>query len=258
MSLLRYRPLVLALAAAGLTACGGDDSSSSADASAPSVSSTPGAAANAEAVIAQTPGTTTATANGACTIPAVAAVPDAQQVWDINTGAFPPDQVKTDDWLPLNIALDTLNVTSSSPCFAITKASDTVTNVNINGQPAISITRDAHGLNIQSTTVAPVAFRLSGTGNTPITLNSNTDYALALNNANITSPDGPAINLQSAKTAFIDLQGENTLRDSANWTKRTTPAGEEMDLKATMFAEGPMVFRGTGSLTINGTPQHAL
>ncbi|MDO4233224.1 MAG: carbohydrate-binding domain-containing protein, partial [Lautropia sp.] len=84
------------------------------------------------------------------------------------------------------------------------------------------------------------------------------DYELELANASITSPDGPALNLQSKKTAFIDLQGENTLRDSAAWTKRTTPAGEEMDLKGTLFSEGALVIRGSGSLDISGTPQHAL
>lgn len=249
--LLRYRPLILALATAGLTACGGNDGASSNTATA-----APGTVGVADT--APAPAAGPVTASGTCTMPAAAPAAGAEAAWDIGTGAHAPDQISTDDWLPLTLTLDSLAVSSTSPCFTVTRASDTLTHVSVQGQPAITLSRDAHGLTIRSTTTAPIAFRLTGSGSTPITLYSDADHELELVNASITSPDGPALNLQSAKTAFIDLHGQNTLRDSATWSNRTTPAGAPMDLKATLFAEGPLVIRGSGSLDIQATPQHAL
>lgn len=180
--------------------------------------------------------------------------------WNIHTGSHAPDLADTSGWLPLSIALDTLEVSSASPRLSVNRASSSMATVSVDGMAAITLTRDSYGLTIRNQLSGDthVAFNLSGAGVTPLTVYSANDYKLALSGAAIASGDGPALNLQSKQTAFIELTGINTLTDSATWSARTRDDGSAMDLKATLFAEGPVVFSGSGSLAISATPRHAL
>lgn len=236
------RPLLLlpTLTALSLAACGGDSSDSS--------NST------------NTSGTTTSTTSTTSTTTGTTSTSTVSGDWNLSTGAYDPDEADTSTWLPLSIALDTLTASSSSSRLSVVATSSTVTTVSLDGNAVITLTRDAYGLTIRSTLSADthIAYQLQGSGTTPITLYSDNDYQLLLSSASIASPDGPALNLQSKSTAFVQLSGASTLSDSATWTARTTDDGDEMDLKSTFFAEGPLVFRGDGSLSIRATSQHAL
>jgi hypothetical protein len=180
--------------------------------------------------------------------------------WNISTGAYAPDAADTSGYLPLAIALDSLTVSSTSSRLTVTATSSSVATVALDGAAAITLTRDSYGLTVRSTLSGDthVAYQLAGTGSTPITVYSDNDYKLVLNGATLTSGDGPALNLQSKQTAFVELSGASTLADSSTYSSRTTDDGDDMDLKATLFAEGPLVFSGSGSLKITATPKHAL
>lgn len=79
---------------------------------------------------------------------------------------------------------------------------------------------------------------------------SDKQFNLILNGVGITNNDGPAINIQSGENATIYLATGtyNTLTDGATYA--TAPNNE--DQGAAFFAEGTLVFKGAGHLTING------
>ena len=80
---------------------------------------------------------------------------------------------------------------------------------------------------------------------------SEKKYKLVLSDADITSDDGPAIDLQSAKRAFVVLEGSSRLADSPVYSE----TGE--DRKATLFAEGKILVSGSGSLSVCARHKHA-
>lgn len=79
---------------------------------------------------------------------------------------------------------------------------------------------------------------------------SDKRFNLIMNGVGITNLDGPAINIQSNEKASVYLVPGtyNTLTDGATYA---TPPNNE-DQGAAFFAEGTLLFKGTGHLTING------
>ncbi len=75
---------------------------------------------------------------------------------------------------------------------------------------------------------------------------SDKKFELLLSDAQISNPEGAAINIQSGN-CFVVLEGENTLSDgaSAQYTKTN-----DEDEKAVFFAEDDLRFSGKGSLNI--------
>lgn len=292
-----HRFLWLALLAAGLAACGGGDDDSGAaglpviTAQPQSVSIASGATATLS-VVATGSGTlryqwhldgsaisgataashTTAAAgsytvvvsNEAGSVSSDAAIvtvhPGVSHAWDMATGAYAPDLADTSAYLPLHIALDSLGVSSPSARLSVSQVGDSEISVALDGAAAITITRDAYGATVRSTLDGGthVAYQLSGSGSTPVTVYSANDYKLVLSHAHITSGDGPALNLQSPHTAFIELAGSSTLAGAPAYSGRTADDGSAMDLKAALFAEGPLVIGGSGALRIQAAAGHAL
>lgn len=102
-------------------------------------------------------------------------------------------------------------------------------------------------------TVAAVAFEVSGTTTDgSLKIYSDKKYKLVLNSVSIKNNDGPAINIQSGKRAFIIVNGTNTLEDGATYASSTE------DQKGTFFSEGQLIFSGEGTLNITGNNKHAL
>lgn len=118
----------------------------------------------------------------------------------------------------------------------------------------VTITQSGDDITIIST-VKAVAYEISGTtGNGSVKIYSDNKFQLTLNGANITSSNGPAINIQSKKRSFIVLADNttNTLADGTSYTASTE------DMKGTIFSEGQMIFSGNGSLTVKGNYKHAI
>lgn len=76
---------------------------------------------------------------------------------------------------------------------------------------------------------------------------------ITLNSVSITNPNGAAINVQGTqsspnkgKAVYIDVIGSNTLTDGSSYTD--TPSDE--DEKGVIFAEGQIIFTGSGTLSI--------
>ncbi len=118
----------------------------------------------------------------------------------------------------------------------------------------VVITQDGANITVNSS-IAGVAYEVSGTTtNGSLKIYSSKKYKLSLNSATITNTTGPAINLQSSKTAFIILEGESTLTDAATYSNIPT----DEDAKATLFSEGQLVFSGTGKLNVAANYKHAI
>ncbi|UFH56818.1 carbohydrate-binding domain-containing protein [Spirosoma sp. KNUC1025] len=138
--------------------------------------------------------------------------------------------------------------------------------VAINFGSTVSITNPLSGKGVTITetngdvvinaTVAEVEYQLSGTTtNGSVKIYSDKKFKLTLNGVNITNTDGPAINIQSSKRAFVVLADNttNTLTDGAAY-----PTSSTEDMKATLFSEGQLIFSGTGRLSLKGNYKHAI
>ncbi|PZP46652.1 MAG: hypothetical protein DI598_11855 [Pseudopedobacter saltans] len=120
----------------------------------------------------------------------------------------------------------------------------------------VTITTSGNDVTITST-VSSVAYVVSGTTtNGSVKLYSDNKYKLTLSGANITNSDGPAINIQSKKRGFIVLADgtTNTLTDGSTYATATNSE----DQKGTLFAEGQIIFSGSGNLTVKGNYKHAI
>ena len=120
----------------------------------------------------------------------------------------------------------------------------------------VEISVDASGrVTVNATTDTELTYRLTGSGTGAFKLYSVKKQTLVLDNLSLTSPDGPALNIQSKKKTTIDLpEGTaSSLTDAATYT----PDGTE-DMKGAIFSEGQIVFSGTGTLNVSGLYKHAI
>lgn len=108
---------------------------------------------------------------------------------------------------------------------------------------------------VVTSTATGVAYTLTGTTpNGSFKIYSDKKYLITLNNVSLTNNDGPAINMQSKKRAFIVLADgtTNTLADGATYATSTE------DQKGTIFTEGQVIFSGAGILNVTGNYKHGI
>ncbi|MBR1630567.1 MAG: carbohydrate-binding domain-containing protein, partial [Paludibacteraceae bacterium] len=79
-------------------------------------------------------------------------------------------------------------------------------------------------------------------------------YEVDLNGLTLCNVDGPALNLQSNKRAYVVLVDgtENTISDGASY------AVSSEDQKGAVFANGKLLFSGAGELNVTGNCKHAV
>lgn len=150
-------------------------------------------------------------------------------VTDENDSAY-NDYVENSPWNKvINIAFDGGNatVTGSVPGVAIQRNGAHLTIMNMSG---------------------PVKFVISGkTDNGSLKFYGDKRFQVLLNGAEITNPNGAAINNQGGKTFYVVLADGtvNRLQDGENYTMV-----DEEDQKAALFSEGQIVFSGHGDLSV--------
>lgn len=119
----------------------------------------------------------------------------------------------------------------------------------------VSITADGDQITIQST-AEEVEYILSGiTTAGSVKIESDYKFKLTLNGVQITNPNGPAVNIQSGKRAFVELK-EGSVNKLTDGTAYKEVSGE--DMKGAFFSEGQLLFSGTGSLQVEGNYKHAI
>lgn len=115
-----------------------------------------------------------------------------------------------------------------------------------NDVDGVTVSLDGANVTVKSS-VAGVNYVLSGvTADGQFKIYSDKKFSLTLNGVSITNPDGPAINSQSGKRAFVVLADgtTNTLTDGTDY------ATSSEDQKGTLFAEGKLIFSGSGKLRV--------
>lgn len=121
-----------------------------------------------------------------------------------------------------------------------------------NAVTGVTVTTSGADVTVTST-VAEVAYEITGsTTDGMLKIYSDKKYKLTLNGVSIKNNDGPAINIQSGKRAFIVLSGTNILEDGAAYATSTE------DQKGTFFSEGQLIFSGTGTLAITANNKHGI
>ena len=107
-----------------------------------------------------------------------------------------------------------------------------------------------------TSTVEQVEYVLSGSSSDgTFKLYSDNKFKLTLNGITLHHADGPAINIQSGKRAYVVIADNtiNSLSDGSSYTS----AGKE-DMKACFFSEGQLVFSGNGTLNIAANYKHGI
>ena len=140
-------------------------------------------------------------------------------------------------------------------------ASDTVKFIYENESVSVVNPLAFEGVNVEvegafvivnaTTDTKDINFKLSGnTENGTFKIYTSKRFNLILSGLSITNPQGPAINVQSKKKTTVILADEtiNTLTDGTNYTN---PPNDE-DQKGAFFSEATLVFKGNGTLIING------
>lgn len=151
---------------------------------------------------------------------------------------------KSDDTLSNHTFDYTCNIVYSSNGATVSDLPDSVTlTSNSNGNVVLT-----------GTTSKNVNYKVTGSGTGSLKIYSDHLYKVELAGVTLTAADGPAINLQSKKRAFIiaDAGTVNALTDAAEYATSTE------DQKATLFSEGQMVFGGTGTINVTGNAKHGV
>ena len=78
-------------------------------------------------------------------------------------------------------------------------------------------------------------------------LYSDVRQAVKLSDLSLTNPSGAAINIQCKRLTYIEIEGVNSLSDGSS---AAYSVGDE-DCKAVLFAEGSLMFSGTGILQVS-------
>ena len=121
-------------------------------------------------------------------------------------------------------------------------------NATVTGSvPGVAIQRNGAHLTIMNMS-GPVKFVVSGkTDNGSLKFYGDKRFQVLLNGAEITNPNGAAINNQGGKTFYVVLADGtvNRLQDGENYTMV-----DEEDQKAALFSEGQIVFSGHGELSV--------
>ena len=97
-------------------------------------------------------------------------------------------------------------------------------------------------------------YTLSGTITGGVTINTEEDVKLILNNVNIKNSKGPAIYVISANNTVIYLNEgtTNTVEDGSAYS------GYDQDVNACIYSKDDLTFDGTGSLTVKANYQDGI
>jgi trimeric autotransporter adhesin len=153
------------------------------------------------------------------------------------------------------IDIDTIEMNDSTVYLIYQQSAVTISNP-YEGQGVTITTAGADVVVKNTSEIRDIRFSLYGkTSNGMFKLYSDKRCYLFLNGVNITNQDGPALNIQSDKKAFIHLiDGTSSLlADGATYTDAPMNGdGLPEDQDAVLFSEGDLEFIGGGSLTITG------
>lgn len=93
-------------------------------------------------------------------------------------------------------------------------------------------------------------YTLEGILNGSITVNTNDNVKLILNNITINSSNSSCIYIEKANDFYIELIGNNTLNDTNNY--------KNVDINSTIYSKSNMTIEGNGTININANYKNAI
>ena len=132
----------------------------------------------------------------------------------------------------------------------ITITFNTTGNATVSGDDIGIVTVSGNDVIATNTSEMVVMYVLTGTTTDGFfKLYSSKKQAIVLNGANITNPDGAAINNQSKKRTFVVVNDgtKNYLSDGTTYVDAT----DNEDMKGCLFSEGQLIFSGSGYLEVD-------
>lgn len=132
----------------------------------------------------------------------------------------------------------------------ITITFNTTGNATVSGDDIGIITVSGNDVIATNTSEMVIKYVLTGTTTDGFfKLYSSKKQAIVLNGANITNPDGAAINNQSKKRTFVVVNDgtKNYLSDGTTYVDAT----DNEDMKGCLFSEGQLIFSGSGYLEVD-------
>lgn len=142
---------------------------------------------------------------------------------------------------------DDISNTTFKKCISITYSESG--DATVSGDSYGYVTVDGNKVTVNNTGGEVLVYELSGTtSNGFFKVYGAKKQAIVLNGANITNPNGSALNNQNKKRTFIVIKGTNTLSDGTS--AAYTQEGDE-DQKSVLFSEAQLIFSGNGLLTVN-------
>lgn len=121
-------------------------------------------------------------------------------------------------------------------------------------------TKDNTHLTIDAT-VGKVQYIIKGKcSDGSLKIYSTKKFQLMLGGLDLTNCQGPAINIQTGKTIYFTIGAgtTNNLCDGVIYDEAPTIDGKVEDQKGTLFAEGQIIFNGTGTLNITSLGGHGV
>ena len=138
--------------------------------------------------------------------------------------------------------------------------------VGVASSPQAIISVDGSHVTVRALS-SKMGYTLKGsTINGSFKLYSEKKTRITLDGVSITNPTGPAINIQSGKTMFVELvDGTTNYLEDANkeyeFTEEELEGGEDgkaEQKKGAFFSEGQLVFSGKGSLNVKSYHKHGI
>lgn len=104
-----------------------------------------------------------------------------------------------------------------------------------------------------NSTVAGMRYILKGKcSDGMISIYSDYKFRLDIDALSLSNPDGPAINIQSGKRAYVVLSGSSFLSDGPTYSS------SDEDRKGTFFSEGQLCFSGSGTLDVTASYKNGI
>ncbi len=164
----------------------------------------------------------------------------------------------SDDTTVLNLQkslIDSLTFTSNTvnqnKIYIIYNGTDNATIINPYATSGITITAEAGTVTVTATSgIDNLEYNILGSSaNGSLTMTTDKDVSLVLNNLTLTNPSGAAFSVSGGKTTNILLTANttNTLTDGSTSTKN-----------GTITTNGPIVIQDSGVLIINGIKKHGI
>lgn len=151
--------------------------------------------------------------------------------------------------------IDSLTFTTSAvnldKIYIIYNGNDNATIINPYATAGVNITATAGTVTVSATSgIDNLEYNILGSSaNASLTMATDMDVKLVLNNLTLTNPTGSVFNITGAKTTNILLTNAttNTLTDGATGSQN-----------GTIVTDGPIVIDNSGTLAISGLKKHAI